>query len=98
MCPGRPKAEQERYEYKYKLLNPLTPAVKGTDLKREQMVLDENYLASDFTSVPDCTWSCKKKLEGSTLFKLLFSGQEKDRDLCIGCDKCICSLELKNVK
>jgi len=100
MCPGRPKAEQKKYEYMYKLLNPLTPAVKGTDLKREQMVYDENYLASDFTSVPDCTWGsdCKKKLEGSTLFKLLFSGEEKDSNLNIGCDKCICSLDIKNVK
>jgi len=97
MCPGRPEAEQKMYEWQYRLSNPLTHPVKGTDLKIEQMTLEENYLASDFTSVPDCTWSCMKKLEGSTLLKLTPSGFQNYGNLKIACNECIGGLDIKYV-
>ena len=97
VCPGRSEGAQKEYELRFRLSNPLTKAVKGTDLKIEQMALEENYLASDFTSVPDCSWSCMKKLEGSTLFKLTTCGGGAYHNLKVACNTCIGGLDITYV-
>jgi len=53
-CPIHISYIQEMAEGSYYCTHELIPVVKGTDLKFEQMVLKEIYVASDYTSVPDC--------------------------------------------
>ena len=63
-------------------------------MKKEHMVLEQQYVAKDFTSVPDCTWNCigserDGKIEGMTRFKLTPCGIQAYGDLRVACEKCI---------
>ena len=62
-CEKRTKEVQEEFERVQAMYHPKVPAIKGTPLKKENMVAYHTYLAEDYTGVPDCEEGGHKEWE-----------------------------------
>merc|ERR1712166_900043 len=75
------EARAEEIAKAYLREHPTNPAVKGTDLIKEQIGENTSYLSGDYTSVPDCE-SCHEKIPAEVKLR-------KRHDDMIVCNRCV---------